>query len=271
MKALLAKPLLALMLIVVFTFSKKAYSQADSTRVTYSFESSDSSDYNYRRKYEYLDINLKDETSMFKIAIPTFTITYYNNLSANSLTQNNFGLLFSFERKINPSWSVYVEDENDYSRIAYLNINGYNYSSIINWGIRYYFLIKKRIKDGVSGNNCNGVFVDFLVSDLNGMGYSKIVYNATSNSDKFIDDEFKFRLINKPELRLNIGLQKRLNNFSYIDTRVYMSYTPEKTYYYKTDYFSTLSAYEDEEIYPKIMSHFIFGLDFKIGLGWGWK
>jgi hypothetical protein len=270
MKALCKNPLHALMLILVSVFSIEIYPHSDSTRVTYSSESIDSSDYNYHRKYQYLDINLKDETNMFKIAVPTFNITYYKSVSGNSMAQNNFGLLFSFEKKLNPSLSIYVEDESNYSRNAYLTINTYSSSNTLNWGIRYYFLIKKRIKEGVSGNNCNGLFVDLLIHDLNGFGYSKIVNEPMTSSSGYNYNDFEFRPINTPDIRLNLGLQKRLNNFSYMDTRFYISYIPEKTDYYSIKV--STNPFTGEEIsHPKIYGHFIFGLDFKIGLAWGWK
>lgn len=103
------------------------------------------------------------------------------------------------------------------------------------------------------------------------MGYSKIVSDEPFISGENKIDDFESRPINIPELRFNLGLQKRLNNFSYLDTRVYISYTYEKTSYYSTMTYLIPSVYEVEEVHPKIMSHFVFGLDFKIGLAWGWK
>ena len=264
MKGSITKSFPALVLILILGYSAKAYPQGNSTGVTYSSESSDSSDFNYHRKYQYLDINLKEETNMFKIAVPTFSITHYTK-DENSDTKNNYGILFSFEKKLNPEWSVYVENSNNYTRIASA-LQTQTFELALNWGLRYYFLMKNRIKEGVSGNNCNGVYIDFTVNRLN--RYKYIDIKVIENSRKFAISDA--RIFNTPDLTLNLGLQKRLNNFSYIDSRLFFSYTlNRKEYQWDTPTESNNYALNKQLSSP--LSYFVFGVEFKIGLGWGWK
>jgi hypothetical protein len=249
------------------------FAQPDTARISYSQENADSSDYNYQRKYQYLDINLKDETKMFKVAIPAFGITYYDNVSGNSISRNNFGLLISFERKIYPSLSVIIENENNYTRDAAYEISNYFLTSSLNWGARYYFFMDKRIKEGISGNNLNGVYVDLTLRELNEIRYTNMEYQSTSSKLNY--DYLNFIPLNVPDLRLSLGLQKRLSNFAYMDARFFLSFTPDRVIRNKVLEIKSLTdptpgqkfiyKNETEE------SHFMIGLDFRIGLGWGWK
>jgi hypothetical protein len=264
MKALFAKPLPVFLIMLLFGCFSNIRAQADSAHITYSSENSDSSDYNYHRKYQYLDINLKDEPNMFKIAVPAFTTTHFTNTN-NSDTKNNYGVLFSFEKKLNKVLSVYVENENDFIRVASA-LQTHTYEVALNWGARYYFLMKNRIKEGVSGNNCNGVYVDFGLYKLNRIKY--VTVKVIENSKSFAVNDT--RLFNSPDLTLNLGLQKRLNNFSYIDSRLFLSYTINRSEY-EWDNPSATNNYVFNPKMSSPSSWFVFGVEFKIGLGWGWK
>ena len=228
--------IIGIQLILISSFNQM-YSQTDSIKTSYRQESADSSDYYYHRKYQYLDINLKDETNMFKLSVPTFNLTHTVQ-GQTGINTEYLTLYITYEKKINPLWSVLIDESNT----DFLANSAVQFNSQFNIGVRYYYLLKDRIKKGTSGNNCNGLYTDFFI--LNIMNYN---YNNNWNGSNIINNAIKYQL--SPPVELNIGLQKRLNNFSFIDTKMYFEYQP---------------VYQSNGI-------FIFGLAFRIGLGWGWK
>ncbi len=238
MNALPRKAIFIVFQLILFSPFNQIFSQTDSLKTFYRQESADSSDYNYHRKYQYLDINLKDETNMFKISVPAFILSHsvVNQIGINSQYLN---LYFTFEKKINPAWSLLIDESNT----DYLANSNIQFNSQFDIGIRYYFLMKERIKKGISGNNCNGIYTDFFISDILNFNY---VDNGWSSSN-IINNQLLGHT--SPPVALSFGLQKRLNNFSFIDTRMYIEYQP---------------VFQSNGV-------FTFGLDFKIGFGWGWK
>jgi hypothetical protein len=267
MKVIVKNQSALMILCLILNFNCKLFSQSDSSQINYSQESADSSDYNYHRKYQYLDINLKEETKMFKIAVPTFSIRHTKDPRVSSINSEDFSLYFTFEKKINPSWSFLIEDVNGGSIAATTS-----FWSNLDWGIRYYFLMKNRIKKGISGNNCNGVYADFFLLNLNCFQFTHEIFsngnyfNITSN---FYDFHELFNT--SPTLNLNLGLQKRLNNFSFIDAKIYFEFTPASKYYYHTVEYYPDYQYKVVTGHDWYKSYFISGLNFKIGLGWGRK
>ena len=236
--------IIGIQLLLISSFNH-LFSQTDSIKTSYRQESADSSDYNYHRKYQYLDINLKDETNMFKLSIPTFTLSHtvqgQTGINSELLT-----LYITYEKKINPLWSVLLDESNtDELANSTNNFNSqFQFHSQLDIGIRYYYLLKDRIKKGTSGNNCNGLYTDFYVLNI---WYYNYNYNELNGFNNIINNQLNYNL--SPPVKLGFGLQKRLNNFSFFDTKMYIEYQPNSNK-------------------PGI---FTFGLDFRIGFGWGWK
>lgn len=216
MKALLRKAIIIGIQIILLSPADFLFAQTDSMQVSYSQEASDSSDYNYHRKYQYLDINLKNETNLLKVAIPTF--------SNRNEKLNNYDLVIEFEKEITPGFSAYLDDYLTYSDNTQLENKLLNF----NLGIRYYILKRKQINYGISGNNVNGLYIDLNSSISN--QYQDFL------SDYSPLDNFYY------DLNIGLGIQKRLNNWSYIDALAYCS------------------------PYNRII-----GLCFKLGFAWGWK
>jgi len=216
MKALLRKAIIIGIQIILLSHVNLLFAQTDSLQIRYSQEPSDSSDYNYHRKYEYLNINLKDETKMFKIAIPTF--------SNRNEKLNNYDLVIEFEKKITSGFSAYLDDYLSYSDNTQLENRLLNFFL----GIRYYFLKHQQINYDISGNNVNGLYIDLSSSIYN---HYQDFFSDYSPLDNFF-----------PDLKIGLGIQKRLNNWSFLDALAY--YSP-----YQSN----------------------IGLCFKIGFAWGWK
>ena len=259
MKASFRKIILFNILIINAGLVNHMFSQIDSVRTNYSLENADSSDYNYHRKYQYLDINLKNETNILKLALPAFG----NSQGFYPASFNSFYLIF--EKKINTSISLMLENSNIFTQ-EHKYPNPYaNYSSYLNYGIRKYLFMEKRIKEGTSGNNFNGEYIDFFIMGLNEYGY----HNKTAGNFDLSFSDFSHIINKSPTFEIGLGLQKRLNNYCFLDTKIFISYGLEKTYNYKTLTDTPDPSVTTSQI--KIPSAIHFGIDFKIGFGKGWK
>jgi hypothetical protein len=211
---------------------------------------------------------------MFKIAVPAFNLSHTND-QIQSYTSEQLSLYFTYEKKITPSWAFLIDNVNNGGNtfVAQINSNDFVYTNSLNWGIRYYFLMKDRIKKGINGNNCNGVYTDFFLVSLNKFQFTHQVWGyedgVNFNVHKLVSNFYDFSALfnSAPTFDLNIGLQKRLNNFSFIDAKFYFEYTPEQNIYSK----GPSSSNTIITISEKSLNHFNFGLSFKIGFGWGWK
>lgn len=211
------KSFINLALVTSFTFFlPNTYAQVDSAKLTYSEERKDSSDYRYRRLYQYLDINMKDEQWMFKVS-PDFSLSRYNK---------QFGLQLSFEHKIYRQFSILINNRNSYylQKVYQFNYFGnpqsaqlreYNnfFHSNIGAGLRCYFNLDQRIKNGISGNNLSGFYAE--------IGLDNIAYYSDGNlilkSTGYPWSENGFHVMQNFDLRLALGFQRRFNNWSYFD------------------------------------------------------
>lgn len=267
MKALPRKAIILSLQIIIWSSVNQLFAQTDSMKISYGQERADSSDYNYHRKYQYLDINLKDETKMFKIAIPTFSLAHNNDPIATTPSSEDFSFYFEYERKINQAWSVIVSNSNSLGVSATTSI-----TTDLNWGVRYYINMAEQIKHGTRGNNCNGIYVGFFLLDLNQFQYTQnyVVVNPTKYNYYHLSNFSA--LIQAPTFDLDLGLQKRLNNFSFINTKIYLEFTPDRNQIDQKPVVNNLNVVTSySNINSTALSHFNFGLSFSIGLGWGWK
>ncbi|NJK98125.1 MAG: hypothetical protein HC905_27320 [Bacteroidales bacterium] len=97
----------------------KSFAQSKDS-ITYSEERKDTSDYRYRRLYQYLDINMKDEKRMFKVS-PDFSLSKYNK---------QLGLQLNYEQKIFSQFSLIINNRNSFYIQKFLKFR-------INWGSSY--------------------------------------------------------------------------------------------------------------------------------------
>jgi hypothetical protein len=134
----------AVTLMLLNSFNTSA--QQDSTKMTYTEENKDSSDYLLRQKYSYININRKSENNLLKIGLQSSV--YYDYRTSFQL---------GYEQKIKPSLSVFFKTAFEY--YVYLDSSYYgNFHGIFGSFIietRLYQGINKKIKKGLSGNNFN--------------------------------------------------------------------------------------------------------------------
>ncbi|MDO9634731.1 MAG: hypothetical protein Q7J05_06765 [Paludibacter sp.] len=155
----------------------------------------------YKLKYESLDMFLRDETRLFKIAISPFKPNEKYDFSI-VLTQ------LSYESKLGKAWSGLAELNQELMLLSHgtVLINSFDL------GVRHYINKSKQIQQGLSGNNCNGVYAGAKASGL---------VRATTRFAENAQDRY-ISLIPSPEL--NIGIQQRISNFFYVDANAFVNY-----------------------------------------------
>ncbi len=194
--------------------SNSLYSQTDS--ISYCEEKKESSDYNYRKTYQYLDIKLKNEIWLLKVS-PFFNIR-------NSMEE--FSLELAFERKLSKAFSMQIFTKTQMgSGILQEGINGN-----LSMEIRYYPGIKKRIAKGLSGNNMSGYYLSVGIPDL-------IKYTDEKNSN------YKIYFYNWAYPNINMGYQSRLSNWAYLDVFAIFSYKSQFPNYYNFTSWGSTSVY----------------------------
>lgn len=179
-------------------FSAGMYAQSDSVTVENQMIGNDAY---YNLKYESLDLFLRDETHLFKIAVSPFKPNERYDFSI-ILSQ------LSYERKFNYAWSGIAELNQEFMLLKTQNI-------IINsfdLGGRNYFLKAKQISRGLSGNNCNGLYAGAKISGIITANH----YLNAGTQNNFVG----FRPI--PEL--NTGIQQRISNLFFVDANAFVNY-----------------------------------------------
>lgn len=183
--------------IVVEILPTKAEHRKDSILI----DSQTTTDSYYKLKYEYLDLLLRDETRLFKLAISPFKP---NEKYDFSIILSQLG----YERKINATFSGIAELNQELMLLNQGNI----FINSFDIGIRAYLNKAKQIRNGISGNNCNGIYI--------GAKASGIIQGVTQFSKTGNDRYVSFN----PMPELNVGIQQRISNLFYVDATTFVNY-----------------------------------------------
>jgi hypothetical protein len=169
---------------IILLNSIKIFAQQDSIKVTYAEENKDSSDYLFKQKYHYIDINRKNETNLLKIAVQT-----------SSFQISKRGIQIAYEQKLKPSISIlgrtFLESDISHHKKELFSTFGAVIES------RWYYRLNKKMKYGTSGNNFHNNYLC--------LGVEKIF---TWDDDHSIITTTGW------------GIQRRLNNIGYLDVSV---------------------------------------------------
>lgn len=158
----------------------------------------------YNLKYESLDMFLRDETRLFKIAVSPFKPN----------EKYDFSIILSqlaYERKFNNSWSGVVELNQEFMILKDGNI----FINSFDLGVRNYLFKAKQIRKGLSGNNCNGLYAGAKASNL--LRATKLTNAGTHDSYVGFN----------PMPELNVGIQQRISNLFYVDANAFVNYNFE--------------------------------------------
>jgi len=165
----------------------------------------------YRNKYRYLDVRLGDEDRLLKIGIQPFK-------PSDNFSFLVFTLHGGFEQKINTSLIAVTEIN---SVMTWTEEEAFHQQGI-SLGGRYYFLKKREIEQGRSGNNCQGVYGLFKMSDL----LSLITLRADDADPDPLSHEPHLERFIKGSLtpEVGIGYQQRLDYHLYFDSSLSCNY-----------------------------------------------
>jgi hypothetical protein len=183
MKHLLLIPVMSIFLGTSFV---TVFAQNDTIKVSYSEESPDSVNYNFKRKYQYIDLNMRNEKDLLKFGIAPFHTSLDESITLD--------FRIGYERKLNSSFSIDLTTFNHIYKFVY-KMDEWTTDGTLS--LRYYYGMKKKIKDGVSGDNLNHNFYRF--------GITSTIYYEGENSypPAYID--------------FGWGLQRRLGQFGYFN------------------------------------------------------
>lgn len=219
--------LISALFLVSFCNSNDILAQSDSVKVEYKQESVDSTNFFQRRKYKYLDIRLKDEKNLFKIGVDPLLI--YEEMKFNIKTH------IIFEKKIRTEWSLIFEDvvefsiDNSVKDLDSPNDNllkSRTLKNTINFGTRYYYGMKRAIREKTSGNNFNSNYFEFTLCAFPSFyRYNQTYSNWTDPQTNEIYRK-KGSMLDFEQMvtKLSWGLQRRLGNYSFVDAKLYTKF-----------------------------------------------
>jgi hypothetical protein len=231
------------LLVIAFATNVSTNSQTLEEKVSYSQENADSSDYNYKRKYYYLDINMKEENNLFTIGIASGVYLDYYGDNSNNFSLN---LVTKFDKKIFHFFSVYPEIITQYVQPIINMKNEKYFSTTFNIGMRYYYMQKRSIKMGTASPNFNGPYIDIKFSNILRYGYNSYQHSYFHAQ---LPDLYTF----------SCGYQQKLTKYLFIDGSIFGNMST-------SDYNIFDFGFLDESSYK-----YNIGISFKMGFGLGWK
>jgi hypothetical protein len=181
----------------------------DSIRIESEYLQDDDSYYD--NKYMYLDINLSDDHKLLKLGIQPFKPNDNFNMAV-------FMIHGGFEQKLNSSFSFV----NELNAIMLWSVGDAFHQLGYSPGLRYYFTKKREMAQGKSGDNCNGPYLLFRMSELFSF-YT--VKGVSPDAEPGEDSDELYRgpqLSVKPEI--GIGIQQKIRRQLYFDANMYCNY-----------------------------------------------
>jgi len=191
------------------------FAQEDSVTVESSIESIDESDFNKKQEYKYIDVNFIKEKTLFKLG---FSPLDYINVSLEDFTIENINTTISIEQKIIPSLSLITDNHFGYHKKEDLKLWWYSF----NIGIRFYYLMNRRIKKSTGVNNFHSNYFSFKLENCATYYYrGRNYYNYGYEIDPtFWGGNWSFT----PLVKFSWGMQRRLGRWGFIDAGTYLAY-----------------------------------------------
>jgi len=203
------KSILLIVLLAAWLNGMRCYSQSDTVLLETEF--SKDQDFLYRNKYRYLDVRLSDEDRLLKIGIQPFK-------PGDNFNFMIFALHGGLEQKVNTSFSVLSEIN---SVMTWSGSQAFHQQGL-SIGSRYYFTKKKDIQLGRSGNNCQGFYGLFKMSDL--LSLMTLRLKGTDPDPSLKESQFSRNIDFALTPEIGIGFQQRLDYHLYFDAGISCSY-----------------------------------------------
>jgi hypothetical protein len=161
----------------------------DSTKVEYTEETNESSDFSLKESYNYLIRAQVEEKALLKLGIAGFGISN----KGSYLTY-----VVAYEKKLKPEFSVIAEVRHRVGKKV-----SYEHRETVaafNAGGRYYYNLNKRIRKGKSANNFSANYL------------------GLSLENQIVRHEFKNHY--EPNLLAVFGLQRRISKYGFVDFNI---------------------------------------------------
>ncbi len=185
------------------------------------------------KKHNYLNAKFREENTLLKFGLSPFQFS----IRSGEQFYSELNSAIIFEKKIEPSVSIFTSVNYNYSG-NFTNSSLWQISN--DMGIRYYYSMKKRMKNAIGANNFHGNYISFSADKW-------LVYSIHEIENMVSNDWSR-----NPNLTLSWGLQRRIKTWGFIDLGTYIKYLKD------TD--------------PnRLDGSFGFGFSFKFGIAYGWK
>jgi len=191
--------------VVLFFANYQCYAQNDSLKIETEITKGD--EQYYKNKYMYLDINLSDDHKLLKLGIQPFKPNDNYNFAV-------FTIHCGYEQKLNTSFSLISEVNTSIISTEEEALLQFGYS----FGGRYYPFKKQQLTKERSGDNCNGSYLHFRMSDL--LSLNTLRSNSTVGNRNELLRVFDYAL--KPEL--GFGIQQKIKRNIYFDANFSTNY-----------------------------------------------
>jgi len=228
--------IISTLLIIGFSltfFSQKVQGQEESITIENSTELIKESDFKQKRKYKYLDNELREEKTLIKFGLsPLSSFATAFGMSLASISGN-----LSYEQKVIPSLSIILNNNFDYQ----MNGRYYKGSGFSNdIGVRYYYSMNKEIKTGASKNNFNSNYFSIKLDEI--ISYKSSEYHSFGLNGYIGGYSDSTVWTYKPYINLSWGMQRRIGKWFYMDGGPYFKFNADS---------------------------YGFGLNLQLGVGWG--
>lgn len=163
----------------------------------------DTADYRLKSVTHYLDINLTDETKLFKLS-PSFAVSKHRFSPT---------IYLGYEIKIGKQFSILTCIDNNIvisNRFTSYDKSWHYYlNSTLSFDVRYYPFIRQKIYHNVSGNN--------LIGFYSGIGLNILeVYKSNYKYSKHLNTHLS-DILSLKNPSFSIGYQNRLSKWAYVD------------------------------------------------------
>jgi hypothetical protein len=186
-------------------------------------------------KQNYLDENLREERTLLKLYINPYFI-YQKGMESNG----GFSSSIAYERKIVPSLSFLISNNFHFGFVSshpYFSSNG-------DFGLRYYYSARKKIKESIGANNFHNNYFAVGINKFYTYFQGFTIYNSYNNGVLIYSDYSKYReWLFEPNITISWGIQRRIKKWGFYDIEPYFMLPIDGGYYY--------------------------GVNLKLGLAWG--
>jgi hypothetical protein len=214
--------------IAITVFCPEIYGQQDSVSVEKTTENITKSDYKFKWRYKYFDPNFKIEKNLVKLGLSPLGFFTSNEGNDDLFVFEATNMFLGIEKKLNPSLSILLSCNQDYLSFNYFENNIFvvedNRTLSGNIGIRYYYSMKKRIRDSIGVNNFHSNYFSIELCGIVKYEYGNTTYSLDHN---VLYDSHLDGWTSEPFINLSWGAQRRIGNWGFVDAGPYIQFNKD--------------------------------------------